>query len=315
MSRTLISFDWAMKRLLRHKANFSILEGFISELLGEDITILEILESESNKESKEDKFNRVDLKVKDSQERFIIIELQYDREYDYLQRMLYGTSKVITEHQKEGEKYSNISKVISINILNFTLGQGSDYIYHGTTRFIGMHTHDELRLDAQQQKMYKTEKIDALFPEYYIIRVNQFNSIAKDSLDEWIYFLKNAEIPDSFKAKGIQRAKKSFSVLTMSDAERKAYERYQESLRDEASWHETYVTAPFLEGKAEGLAEGKAEGLAEGMEKGKAEGLEEGLQKGMLQGKLEIARKLMEKGMSAEEAAGIAGVAVEMLER
>ena len=63
---------------------------------------------------------------------------------------------------------------------------------------------------------------------------------AKDSLDEWIYFLKNAEIPDSFKAKGIQRAKKSFSVLTMSDAERRAYESYQESLRDEASWHETY---------------------------------------------------------------------------
>ena len=56
-SRKLISFDWAMKRLLRSKANFEILEGFLSELTGEDITILEILESESNKEDRADKFN------------------------------------------------------------------------------------------------------------------------------------------------------------------------------------------------------------------------------------------------------------------
>jgi len=47
--RTLISFDWAMKKLLRSKANFDILEGFLSELLKENLTILEILESESNK--------------------------------------------------------------------------------------------------------------------------------------------------------------------------------------------------------------------------------------------------------------------------
>ena len=63
--RKLISFDWAMKRLLRSKANFEILEGFLSELLSEEITILELLESESNKENADDKFNRVDLKTED----------------------------------------------------------------------------------------------------------------------------------------------------------------------------------------------------------------------------------------------------------
>src|ERR1035437_4766453 len=96
-SRKLITLDWAMKRLLRSKANFEILEGFLSELLNEDIVILEILESESNKESKADKFNRVDLKVKNSVGEIIIIEVQYEREFDYLQRMLYGTSRAITE--------------------------------------------------------------------------------------------------------------------------------------------------------------------------------------------------------------------------
>jgi len=49
--RRLISFDWAMKKLLRSKANFEILEGFLSELLKDNIHILEILESESNKKT------------------------------------------------------------------------------------------------------------------------------------------------------------------------------------------------------------------------------------------------------------------------
>ncbi|MEA2019774.1 MAG: PD-(D/E)XK nuclease family transposase, partial [Campylobacterota bacterium] len=64
MQRKLISFDWAIKRVLRSKANFEILEGFLSELLKENIAILEVLESESNQDLKNDKFNRLDIKVK-----------------------------------------------------------------------------------------------------------------------------------------------------------------------------------------------------------------------------------------------------------
>ena len=279
--RKLITFDWAMKRLLRSKANFEILEGFLSELLGEDILILEILESESNKESKTDKFNRVDLKVKDSKGEIVIIEVQYERELDYLQRMLYGTSRVITEHQQESEAYSKLVKVISVNILYFDLGHGSDYIYHGTTTFIGIHDHDKLQLDIRQQKQYGKIQINHIYPEYYLIRLNNFNSVAKTSLDEWIYFLKNEEIKEEFKAKGIQKAKKSFSILSMSETEQLAYVRYQDDLRYQASLVESNY----------GL------GLREGRE----------------EGKLEVAKRLLNKGMSIEEAAEIAGISEELL--
>ncbi|MCI5142474.1 MAG: Rpn family recombination-promoting nuclease/putative transposase, partial [Candidatus Electrothrix sp. ATG1] len=146
--RKLISFDWAMKKLLRSKANFEILEGFLSELLKKEIRILEVLESESNKETRRDKFNRVDLKVRDEQDEILIIEVQYEREFDYLQRILFGTSKVITEHLEEGSPYSEITKVISVNILYFDLGQGNDYIYHGTTSFQGLHEQDLLQLSG-----------------------------------------------------------------------------------------------------------------------------------------------------------------------
>ena len=153
--RRLISFDWAMKKLLRSKVNFEILEGFLSVLLKDNIHILEILESEGNKEDNRDKFNRVDLKVKNQKNEIIIIEVQYEREFDYLHRILFGTSKVITEHLHESNPYSEIVKVISVNILYFDLGQGEDYVYHGSTSFKGLHNQDLLKLSDDQQELYK----------------------------------------------------------------------------------------------------------------------------------------------------------------
>jgi hypothetical protein len=76
MKQQLIRFDWALKRLLRNKANFDILEGFLSELLKEDIVINQILESESNKADAQDKFNRVDILVENSKKGLLISEIQ-----------------------------------------------------------------------------------------------------------------------------------------------------------------------------------------------------------------------------------------------
>ncbi|MCI5212662.1 MAG: Rpn family recombination-promoting nuclease/putative transposase [Candidatus Electrothrix sp. ATG2] len=247
--RKLISFDWAMKKLLRSKANFEILEGFLSELLMEDVTILELLESESNKEDARDKFNRVDLKVKNEKEELLIIEVQYEREFDYLQRILFGTSKVITEHLHKKEPYSKVTKVISINILYFDLGHGEDYVYHGTTSFRGLHEQDLLQLSDEQRNLYGKNKLHEIFPEYYLIKVNNFNDIAKDTLDEWIYFLKNEEIKGDFKAKGIEKAKQELDILKLSDEERRAYERYQDDLHYQASMVESSYTIGVKKGE------------------------------------------------------------------
>ncbi len=264
MKRKLITFDWAIKRLLRSKANFGILEGFLSELLKEDITILDVLESEGNKDHKADKFNRVDLKVRNSKQEVIIIEIQYDREYDYLQRIFYGVSKAAIEHMEDHSSYSGITKVISINILYFDLGSGTDYIYKGTTRFIGLHNHDLLELNAKQKQLFKKDSIESLYPEYYLIKINRFNDIAKDTLDEWIYFLKNEEIKENFTAKGLKEAKEKLSVMRLPEDEQKAYEHYKDDLRYQASMFESSFGDGYGEGEAKGIVKGKAEGIIEG---------------------------------------------------
>lgn len=70
-----IRFDWAIKRLLRQKANFGVLEGFLTVFLGEKVTIVEILESESNQVSITDKFNRLDIKAKNDKGEIILVEV------------------------------------------------------------------------------------------------------------------------------------------------------------------------------------------------------------------------------------------------
>jgi predicted transposase/invertase (TIGR01784 family) len=104
-----------MKKMLRNKANFDILEGFLSELLGEEVTIKQVLDSESNKETEDDKFNRVDVFVEFASGELVIVEVQNSKEYDYFHRMLYGTSKVITEHtsKKGNPTHSPLRKSVS----------------------------------------------------------------------------------------------------------------------------------------------------------------------------------------------------------
>ena len=262
MKRKLITFDWAIKRLLRSKANFGILEGFLSELLKQEISILDVLESEGNKAEKQDKFNRVDLKVRNHKGEIIIIEIQYDREYDYLQRIFYGVSKTAIEYMVEGQAYAKITKVISVNILYFDLGKGKDYIYKGTTRFIGLHEHDCLELSDKQQQLFNKDSIEALYPEYYLIKINRFNDIARDTLDEWIYFLKNEEIKDSFTAKGLKEAQEKLSIMKLPEQEQAAYEHYKDDLHYQASMFESSFGDGYKEGAAIGEARGEARGEA-----------------------------------------------------
>lgn len=234
-----VRFDWAIKRLIRDKANFGILEGFLSELIKDDIRIEAILESESNQQTEGEKFNRVGLLVENSKKELVIIEIQNAHELDYFLRILFGISKAITEYIKEGEPYSKIKKVISVNIIYFNLGQGEDYIYKGTTSFKGIHQHDELQLSPSQKKLFGRETIAELYPEIYLIKVNQFNDLAKDSLDEWIYFFKNSEIKDSFNARGLREASEKLMLVNLPEEERKSYERYLDDLRYQASIVET----------------------------------------------------------------------------
>ncbi|MFA7171956.1 MAG: PD-(D/E)XK nuclease family transposase [Kiritimatiellia bacterium] len=233
--RQFVSFDWAMKKLLRSRANFGVLNGFLSELLEDDITITELLESEGGREYALNKANRVDFLVKDSSGKRIIIEIQYKDEADYFHRMAFGVSKLIASSINKGQIYADIDQVISVNLVYFELGQGTDYVYCGQTTFRGRHDKDLLELNDKQKKVLGLESINEIFPTFYILRINEFNDLAKTGLDQWIYFLKNEALPKKITAKGLLEAKTKLDIMKLSGAERAAYDEYQEQLRIEAS--------------------------------------------------------------------------------
>ena len=265
-----IRFDWAMKRLLRNKANFSVLEGFLTTLLNEKIVIQKLLESESNQEDEFDKYNRVDMLAENSKGELILIEVQNNNEYAYFQRMLFGTSKLVTEYINRGEGYDKVRKIYSVNIVYFSLGNGK-------TEFRGIHQHDILELTPFQKQTFKVDTVSQLYPEYYILKVNDFNQIAKSPLEEWIYYLNTGDIPDSATAPGLDEARSRLKLDRMNKAELDAYYRHLDNiviLRDNI----------FTE---------RAEGRAEGCEEGREEGREEGKRKEQIK----IARQMMSDGM------------------
>lgn len=309
MQENYIRFDWAMKRLLRDKANYVVLEGFLASLLGKRFKIHRFLESEGNQEDEEDKYNRVDILAESEDGELCIIEVQNSRELSYFHRMLYGVSKAITEYIGLGKPYEEVRKVYSINIVYFELGQGKDYVYHGKTEFVGLHQpHDTLKLSVRQnEKFFGNKEFDVmkrkaasdLFPEYYVLRVNDFDKVATTPLDEWIEFLKTGNISAKAKAAGLSEARERLRVDALSDKDRQAYYRHMESVRHMKSLFDTSRDEGYEEGMDKGLAKGMDMGLAKGLVKGRSERAKE------------IAKQLKAMGLTTEQIAQATGLTLD----
>ena len=286
-----IRFDWAMKRLLRDKANFGVLEGFLTTLLGKKIKIQKLLESESNQEN-DDKQNRVDVLAEDDKGELYLIEVQNESELAYFQRMLFGTSKLVTEYINRGQNYDHIRKIYSVNIVYFNLGGGTDIVYHGKTEFRGIHNGEVLSLSPFQQQRFKVDAVSDLYPEYFILKVNDFNKWSKVPLEQWIYFLNTSEIPHDATAPGLDEARRKLQIDRMTPAERNAYYRHLDNvviLKDNIS------TA-----RGEGRLEGREEGRAEGREEGRTEAMKEMARK-MKQSGMDVKLIMQFTGLKAEE--------------
>ena len=291
--KSLIRFDWAAKRILRDKSNFGILEGLLTSLLGRPIKILSILEGEGNKQYSDNKSNKIDLLAQEENGAKILIEVQNEPETSYFHRMVFGTSKVISDYLKEGDNYDKISKIYSINIVYFPLGKGNEFVYVGTTEFHGLKTGELLKLPPHLQVKYGVEEIKDIFPEYYVLRVDDFDIWSKSHLDQWMYFLSNNTIPDDADAPGLKEANEKLRVSSLPIEEQNAYYEY---VRAANTWkHE--VSDAFEEGEFYG----------------RQKGLEQGLKKGIAEGKWEMAESLFKMNVDLETISKASGITVSEL--
>ncbi len=262
MLNTHIRFDWAIKKLLLNEANYIILEGFLSELLNQKLTIKTLLKSKNNQQEQEEKVNQINILAETEKEELIFIEVQNNSQLDYFHRMLYGASKLAVQYLDKGQKYGEIKKIYSVNIVYFNLGIGKDYIYRRRGDFVGVNIGDKLQPLKTQEVTFKIKTVADIFPEYYLLKANNFNDVIQNSLDEWIYFLKNNHIKEEFSAKGMIQAKETLRVSNLSEEERAAYSLYRKNKSYEATMLNTqeFETQWQLEqAEIRGMQQGKHE--------------------------------------------------------
>ena len=151
-----------------------------------------------------------------------------------------------------------------------------------------MHTNDRLEVTTKEKDALVHKLPAEIFPEYFLVRVNEFNKVAVTPLEEWVEYLKTGCIRPDTEAPGLKEAREKLVYYNMSKAERQAYDEHLSAIM---------IQNDVLDGaKLEGRMEGRLEGRMEGRLEGRAEGLVEGL----AEGHMEVARNMKKLGVPIE---------------
>lgn len=254
-----VRFDWAAKKILHDKANFSILEGLVTILLNEPVHIIELLESEYDLYLT----GNIDIKATDSEGKFILIRIRSSRILQYIEHIHSHYYKGAHPTKTPICDLGQFNKVYIICLLYFGLGVGDDYIYRGLSVFEGQTRHDVLHVSDKEESFIGKDFYKDVFPEYYLVRINAFDKIAENHLEEWIEYLKTGDIADDTTAPGLQEAKKKLEYMAMSKSEKLAYDEHINAVMIQNDVLSTAIK--------EGRAEGRKEGIKEGIKEGRAE--------------------------------------------
>lgn len=252
-SKKLISFDYAMKYILRDKSDYSIIEGFLSALLAtadyKPVKVKSFLESESNKDDQRGKRVVADMVVEDIDGVQYIIEIERNERFNFMHKACFSTSKLIADNLDQGQDYKNIIKVIHISLLYFDIG---GTLYHGKTIMHEVNTKERLNLQLKRGDGSSYDLHD-IFPEYFIISIPAFHDQINRGIDEWLYMMKHESIREDFKEKYIKLAAQRLAFLKMSVVEQTRYMKYRIEMVDV---HDGFETS-YIQGKDEGLKEGE----------------------------------------------------------
>ena len=292
----LISFDYAIKYLLKDKGDHDIIEGFISAILKEQgykaVKIIAILDCESNKEQYSQKKSLADLIVEDEDHKKYIVEIERQEVKNFISKACFNTSRLIVDQISSGNSYLDIKKVFHISLLYFELGD--EPLYHGKTVVSGMNSNQKLSIQIEDKSKNIYDATD-VFPEYIFISIPSFDNRIEREIHEWLYVLKNEDVKPEFASPYMQKVSDRLSVLKMSIDDRNAYTKY---IKDVATYKDAINTA-----EKKGREEGKKEGLAQGIQKGKKEE------------KLQIAKNMLVLGMSVSQVSSATGLGADEVKK
>ena len=261
MERRLLNpkIDFVFKKIFGSEKHPGVLISFLNAVLKpkNNITDVEIKNTDIDKSYIEDKFSRLDVKAVTSKNEIINIEIQLKNEYNMIQRSLYYWSKLYEEQLEEGDRYDKLCRKVCINILDFKYLKNDRF--HNGYRLKEIETNEELT-DLEEIHFIEIPKLKKINSEKDIV----------DVLEGWVEFLRDPESEVVRKLemtnKEIREAKDELYRLSMDEKERALYFIREKSIRDEIS------------------------ALANAEEKG----MERGIKKGERNKAIEIAKSLLD---------------------
>jgi predicted transposase/invertase (TIGR01784 family) len=307
-NKPLVSFDYAIKYLLKDKSDYGIIEGFISALLKtkgyKGVKILALLETESNKESSKSKRSLADLIVEDEDHNKYIIEIERNVKDSFIHKACFNTSRLIVDNLAQREDYTQIIKIFHISLLYFPIGSGNGAIYHGKTIIHEIETNEKLSVHIKNQETGKIFDATDILPEYFYISVPLFNDRLEKEIDEWLHIMKYDAVPSNYQSAYMEQAAEKLSILKMTDEERANYSYYQKKLHNDRDELHAAESRGIEKGIEKGIEQGIEQGIEKGIEQGIASGIEKGIEKiavNMLQKKMDIENIQLITGLSSKE--------------
>ena len=270
--------DIIFKTFFSRKGNEIFLIDFLEALLKIKIEEIQVKE-EVNLETLavEEKGGRLDLQAKLNDGIIVNIELQIKNHQNIEERTTYYSSKVISRETERGTEYKDITKVIMINILDYELLGFDEYI-SDTVIVLDKH---------REYEVLKGIK-------WYFIELPKFrkqNPNMNEKINQWLVFL------DDYNKEAVKLAEEKNDTLKKARIEMN-YLTGDAEVRRLAELREKWEMDRISE-----IGYAKREGIKEGEKKGKKEK------------QIEIAKKMIKKGMEIKTVIEITGLDKKEIEK
>lgn len=284
--------DYVFKRIFGSEENKDILLDFLNAVLksppNQELTDIELLDREIEAEFLGDKYARLDILGRTAAGVLINIEVQLVNQYNIEKRTLFYWAKLYQGQLLSGQNHSSLKKTVTINVVNFRCFPDKNR-YHNT-----------FHICEDETRQVLNDDLEIHFLE--LPKLLHHTACPQTRLEKWLLYLNNAEGEQmeevAMSEPMIKKALTCEQIFTKSAQERRRYELREKAIMEEQT---------LLHGaRAEGRAEGRTEGRAEGRTEGRAEGMTEG----EVKGKLDIARKLLLRGHTAEDIANLTDLTV-----
>ena len=262
-------------------------------------------------------FNNVELPVKNKSDKRYrtdiiitivknIINIEMNREYydGLFSKNNAYISKLYSYQFDVGDSYTNISKIIGINIDNFSKFRGNKFVY----KFLPMEIETK-EIEEENRESYHLDLEYLRNKCYNNDKLSELEKMCQIFIEEDFEHLENLKKGDDVMTKAVNKLEdisKDDKIIGLYDAE----------AVDRKVWNSKILYAEKI-GTERGMEKGLKKGMKEGMKKGIKEGIEKGIEKGFQEGKKNnqfmIVQNMLNKGFDKETIIEITGITLDEL--